>query len=53
MTNDDRIEFKAYLRACTDKQVFGVLEKEQAANRQEYADLALDELERRGLEQPT
>ncbi len=49
MTSQDRREFKEYLRNCTDNQVFGVLEKEKAAGRQDYADLAQDELERRGL----
>ncbi|GBG14303.1 short-chain dehydrogenase [Novimethylophilus kurashikiensis] len=49
MTAKDRQEFKDYLKACTDRQVYGVLEKEKAANRQDYADLAQDELERRNL----
>lgn len=49
MTAKDRSEFKEYLRNCTDRQVYGVLEKEKAAGRQDYADLAQDELERRGL----
>lgn len=49
MTNKDRTEFNGYLRNCTDNQVFGVLEKEQAANRDDYAALAQAELERRGL----
>lgn len=49
MTEKDRIEFKEYLRNCSDRQVYGVLEKEKAAGRQDYAELAQDELERRGL----
>lgn len=49
MTEKDRVEFKAYLRACTDRQVYGVLEKEKAARRKDYAELAQNELERRGL----
>lgn len=49
MTSQDRQEFKAYLKACTDNQVYGVLEKEQAAGRQDYVELAQAELERRGL----
>lgn len=49
MTAKDRREFKEYLRNCTDNQVYGVLEKERAAGRHEYAELAQDELERRGL----
>lgn len=49
MTKKDREEFKGYLRNCTDRQVFGVLEKEQEAQRDDYAELAQTELERRGL----
>lgn len=49
MTAQDRVEFKEYLQGCTDNQVYGVLEKEKSAGRQDYADLAQDELERRGL----
>lgn len=49
MTEKDRREFKEYLHNCTDRQVYGVLEKEKAAGRQEYAELAQNELERRGL----
>lgn len=30
MTEKDRKEFKEYLRNCTDRQVYGVLEKEKA-----------------------
>lgn len=49
MTKKDREEFVAYLRACTDRQVYGVLEKERAAGRRAYVELAKAELERRGL----
>lgn len=49
MTNRDREEFIAYLVNCTDRQVLGVLEKEQAANRQEYVALAREEAIRRNL----
>lgn len=49
MTNQDRTEFVAYLQACTDSQVRGVLEKEREAKRKDYVDLAKAELERRGL----
>lgn len=49
MTTKDRKEFKEYLRNCTDRQVYGVLEKEKSAGRQDYAELAEAELERRGL----
>jgi hypothetical protein len=52
MNRNDREEFILYLHQCTDKQVYGVLEKEQGAGRQDYADLAIAELERRGLDLP-
>lgn len=50
MTKQDRREFQAYLRACTDAQVWGVLEKEELAGREDYVELARNEAERRGLE---
>jgi len=49
MTEKDRKEFKEYLRNCTNRQVYGVLEKEKSAGRHDYAELAQNELERRGL----
>lgn len=49
MNKQDREEFKQYLRQCTDRQVYGVLEKETDAGRDDYAELARNELERRGL----
>jgi hypothetical protein len=49
MTNQDRHEFEGYLRQCTDRQVYGVLEKERAAGRRAYANLARAELARRNL----
>jgi hypothetical protein len=49
ITSKDRSEFKQYLRNCTDNQVRGVLEKEQAADREAYVELAEAEIERRGL----
>lgn len=45
----DRGEFIAYLRNCTDRQVYGVLEKEVGGRREDYAELARNELARRGL----
>lgn len=48
MTRQDRQEFKAYLRTLRLHQVYGVLEKEMEAGRADYAQLAQDELERRG-----
>jgi predicted Ser/Thr protein kinase len=50
MTNQDRSEFQDYLQACTDDQVWGVYEKERAAGRYDYAELAHAELVRRRLE---
>lgn len=49
ITQQDREEFKQYLRNVTDRQVYGVLEKERKANRKVYVELAKAELERRGL----
>lgn len=49
MTKKDREEFIAYLRACTDKQVQGVFEKETSAGRRAYANLARQEAERREI----
>lgn len=49
MTEQDRQEFLAYLRACTDSQVRGVYEKELAANRKDYAQLAQREANERGI----
>jgi hypothetical protein len=49
MSKKDREEFRAYLRGCTDRQVYGVLEKERAAGRRAYANLAREELARRNL----
>lgn len=39
MTPQDTEEFLMYLEACTDRQLEGVLEKEKAAGREEYATL--------------
>jgi len=49
MSAQDRSEFKDYLRNCTDNQVHGVRDKEKSAGRADYAELAENELERRGL----
>ena len=49
MTGQDIREFNGYLRNCTNQQVIGVYEKELAAGRDDYAELAYMELERRGL----
>lgn len=50
MTAKDRAEFKSYLRACTDRQVRGVYEKEKAAGRSDYAQLAELEAARRNID---
>ena len=49
MTSADKKDFRLYLRQCTDAQVLGVYEKEKAAGRRAYAELARDEQARRGL----
>lgn len=48
-TTKERESFAAYLRACTDRQVLGVYEKERAARRRAYATLAKEEAIRRNL----
>ena len=48
-TDKDRHEFRQYLRQCTNAQVQGVYEKELAAGRHEYAELAESEAILRGL----
>lgn len=45
----DRREFRGYLKSCSDRQVQGVYDKERAAGRDEYAELAIAEAERRGI----
>lgn len=40
LSSRDIAEFLQYLYACTDAQVEGVLEKETAAGREAYAELA-------------
>lgn len=49
MTEQDRAEFVSYLRACTDSQVQGVYDKEKAAGRKDFAELANAELKQRNL----
>jgi hypothetical protein len=50
ITDQDKQEFRGYLRACTDAQVQGVYDKETSAGRKVYAALAVDEAARRGIE---
>ena len=49
MTASDIREFTGYLRNCTDRQVRGVYEKEREAGRDDYAELARIEADRREL----
>lgn len=46
----DYEDFRQYLKNCTDRQVYGVWERERQADRNDYASLAVAELERRGLD---
>ncbi len=50
MTTQDMKEFRDYLKGCTDRQVQGVYDKEYCAERLDYAELAVAEAERRGIE---
>lgn len=43
-------EFGGFLRNATDRQVQGIYSKEKAAGRTEYAELAVDEAKRRGID---
>lgn len=52
MTESDRHDFVGFLRQATDRQLFGILEKEQAAGRRGYVRLVEAEIERRGLARP-
>jgi hypothetical protein len=49
ITAKDIREFNLYLKNCTDNQVRGVYEKERDAGRDEYAELAKAEAEKRGI----
>lgn len=49
ITAKDVSEFTAYLRQCTDRQVLGVLDKERAAGREVYIELATQEAQRRRI----
>lgn len=46
----DLREFRGFLRNATNPQVQGIYDKEKRAGRDEYADLAIEEAERRGIE---
>lgn len=43
-------EFRGFLRNASDRQVQGIYDKEKSAGRDEYAELAVEEAERRGIE---
>ena len=45
----DLREFRGFLRNATDRQVQGIFDKEKSAGRDEYAELAVEEAERRGI----
>lgn len=49
MTGDDIRAFNEYLRNATDEQVRGIWRKEKNANHDDYAALAENEAQRRGL----
>jgi hypothetical protein len=49
MTREDREKFRLYCRACSARQVRGVYEKERAAGRDDYAEIARAEAERRNI----
>lgn len=49
-TARDLREFREFLRHCTARQVQGVYDKERAAGREHYADLAIEEARARGFE---
>src|SRR5437667_2351045 len=42
-------EFRGFLRNATDRQVQGIYDKEASAGRDEYAELAVAEADRRGI----
>lgn len=46
---DDRADFRRYCEGCTDSQVLAVIEKEAAANRRVYAQIAREVAAARGL----
>lgn len=49
LTASDIREFSGYLHNCSDQQVQGVYDKEKAAGRLAYAELAVREATRRGI----
>jgi len=49
LSASDIRDFSGYLRNCTDRQVQGVYDKEKNAGRDGYAELAINEAARRGI----
>jgi hypothetical protein len=49
ISGSDIRDFRGFLRNATDRQVQGIYEKEKRAGRDEYAELAIAEAERRGI----
>lgn len=49
ITAEDIRDFRGFLHNATDSQVQGIYEKERQAGRDEYAELAVAEAERRGI----
>lgn len=49
LTARDIREFNGYLKGCTNAQVQGVYDKESQAGRDDYAELAIAEADRRGI----
>lgn len=49
ISKEDREDFAAYLRNSTNGQLQGVYDKEKAANRHVYANLAVAEAQRRNI----
>src|SRR6187455_1968333 len=47
---EDLREFRGFLRNATDRQVQGIYDKEHGAGREAYADLAVEEADRRGID---
>lgn len=52
MTRTEIENWKGYLKNCSDAQVIGCYEKERVAGRDQWADYAAMEAERRGLQAP-
>lgn len=50
VTAKDLREFRSFLRNATDRQVQGIYDKEKRAGRDEYAELAVEEAGRRGID---